>query len=153
MEIKSMSVTIYTVVPEAPEDHSQNKPSSQVVPSTGGAMTGKRAAAYVRAANWEDAQEKLAEQERYIREWADLKGCEVVDVYTDIGSGNSEERPELQRLLSDSRAGKHEAVIAVDYARLFRNLSMMIRYLTLLEEECDVDLVIVGAKDGVVWHP
>jgi DNA invertase Pin-like site-specific DNA recombinase len=88
-------------------------------------MSRKRAAAYVRAANWEDAQQKLADQERYIREWADLKDYEVVEVYADIGSGSDEEQPELQRLLSDSQAGKHEAVIVVDYARLFRNLSML----------------------------
>jgi site-specific DNA recombinase len=113
-------------------------------------MSRKRAAAYVRAATWEAAQEKLAEQERHIREWADLNGYEVVEVYAEIGSGNREDRPELQRLLSDSRAGRHEAVIVVDYARLFRNLSLMTRYLEMLQDGLDVDVMVVGPEGRVL---
>jgi DNA invertase Pin-like site-specific DNA recombinase len=109
-------------------------------------MSSRRAAAYVRAANWEDAQEKLAEQERHIREWADLNGYEVVEVYAEIGSGHREDRPELQRLLSDSQARKHEAIIVVDYARLFRNLSLMTRFLEMLQDGLEVDLMVVGPE-------
>jgi site-specific DNA recombinase len=109
-------------------------------------MSAKRAAAYVRAATWEDAQEKLAEQERYIREWADLNGYEVVEVYAEIGSGNTEDRPELQRMMADSEAGKYEAVIVVDVARLFRNLSMIRRYLDMLQDGLDVDVMVVGPE-------
>ena len=113
-------------------------------------MSPKPAAAYVRAATWEDAQEKLAEQERYIREWADLNGYEVVEVYAEIGSGNTEDRPELQRMMADSEAGKHEAVIVVDYARLHRNLAVLKRCLEMLQDGLDVDVMVVGPEGRVL---
>ena len=70
----------------------------------------------------------------------------MVEVYAEIGSGNREDRPELQRLLSDSQAGKHEAVIVVDYTRLFRNLSQMTRYLEMLQEGLAVGVIVVGQE-------
>ena len=70
----------------------------------------------------------------------------MVDVYAEIGPGNRDDRPELQRLLSDSQAGNHEAVIVVDYARLFRNLSLMTRYLEMLQEGLGVDVIVVGPE-------
>ncbi len=110
-------------------------------------MSGKRGAAYVRAATWESAQEKLAEQEQNIREWADLNGFDVVEVYADLGPGNGEARPGLQRLLEDARAGLYEAVIVVDMARLFRTLALLIQHLEMMCQQLAVD-VIATDQDG-----
>jgi DNA invertase Pin-like site-specific DNA recombinase len=111
-------------------------------------MTTYRAAAYTRVANSENASERLADQERQIRQWAEQDGCEIVDVYTDIGSGNTDQRPGLERLVADARAGAFDMVVVAEPSRLFRNMQLLHQYCNLLRNELGVAVSAVHACDG-----
>jgi site-specific DNA recombinase len=111
-------------------------------------MTTYRAAAYTRVANSEHASERLADQERQIRQWAEQNGCEVVDVYTDIGSGNTDQRPGLERLVADARAGAFDIVVVAEPSRLFRNLGLLQQCCDQLRNELGVAVSAVQPCDG-----
>jgi DNA invertase Pin-like site-specific DNA recombinase len=115
-------------------------------------MTTKRAAAYTRVANSENASERLADQERQIRQWAQRNGCEVVDVYTDIGSGNNDQRPGLEQLSADARAGAFELVIVTELSRLFRNMLLLHLYCNLLRNQMGVAVSAVHPCDGCQYE-
>lgn len=111
-------------------------------------MTAKRAGAYVRAMNWELAQEKIASQAQDIREWAELNGYEVVEVYADLGPGNSAQRPAFQRMMADANAGRIEAVIVVDLARLFRDMTLLMHHLDQMSEQLHEGVIAVNLQGG-----
>jgi DNA invertase Pin-like site-specific DNA recombinase len=57
-----------------------------------------------------------------VRRYADARGLIICETYLDAGvSGGTLERPALQRLLADCRAGKIGTVITQDLERLSRN--------------------------------
>jgi hypothetical protein len=107
-----------------------------------------RAALYTRAANSENAPERLAEQERIVRQWAAQKNYEVVQVYSDIGSGNTDQRPGFQQLLSDARAKEFEVVVVTDLVRLFRSHSLLYHYYFLMHDELKVDVIALNLEVG-----
>ncbi|WP_323708602.1 cassette chromosome recombinase CcrB [Mammaliicoccus sciuri] len=59
-----------------------------------------------------------------LKEYCSFQGYKVVDVYADRGiSGKSMNRPELQRMLKDSKEGKLDCVMVYKTSRLARNTS------------------------------
>lgn len=84
-----------------------------------------RAAIYTRVSTEEQAADgtsSLQDQERRCRAFAEHKGWEVVDVYSDDGfTGTRTERPEWDRLMADAKAGKFGAVIVFNWKRFARN--------------------------------
>ena len=91
----------------------------------------------------------LEGQEEELRDYAERKGYEVVDVYIDGGySGKDFERPEIQRLFRDMENHKFDAVLVwkVDrISRKNRDVLMLIdndlhpRNMKLLVSTCDID--------------
>ncbi|RIO22829.1 cassette chromosome recombinase CcrB [Staphylococcus saprophyticus] len=66
-----------------------------------------------------------------LKEYCSFQGYKVVDVYADRGiSGKSMNRPELQRMLKDSKEGKLDCVMVYKTSRLARNTSDL---LTIVE--------------------
>jgi DNA invertase Pin-like site-specific DNA recombinase len=108
-----------------------------------------RAAAYVRVACDEHAALKLSGQERAIRQWAAFNCCDVVHVYADIAaSGNQEQRPGLQQLIAAAEAGEFEVLLLTHPSRLFRNHTLLQRYLDLLRGQCGIDVLFVDLEGG-----
>ena len=67
-----------------------------------------------------------------LREFASLRGFDVADEYVDVGiSGSKESRPELDRLMTDARARKIDAVLVARFDRFARST----RHLVLALEE------------------
>jgi DNA invertase Pin-like site-specific DNA recombinase len=67
-----------------------------------------------------------------LREFADLRGFDIADEYVDVGiSGSKERRPELDRLMTDARARKIDAVLVARFDRFARST----RHLVLALEE------------------
>jgi site-specific DNA recombinase len=84
----------------------------------------KHTVAYCRTAcpNQSDPLSGVMLQEKDIRRYAKRHGVVVSAVYADAGvSGVTLERPELQRLLADCRAGKIGTIITKDADRLSRD--------------------------------
>jgi site-specific DNA recombinase len=66
----------------------------------------------------------LSSQERTCRDYAALKGYEVVEVFTDVISGKFEDRPGMNALLAFLRQtseGEH-VVVVDDFSRLARDV-------------------------------
>lgn len=86
----------------------------------------KRVAGYARASTVELADGHTMEtQEQLLRAWAEREGWAWCELYADAGiSGrHAENRPALQRLLDDARAGMFDAVLVRRRDRLGRNLA------------------------------
>lgn len=82
----------------------------------------KRAAIYGRVSTDQQTDNTSLEEQRRINELhAKQQGWKVVDSYYDIISGGSTNRPELQRMREDAKAGKFEAVLFTKLDRFARN--------------------------------
>ena len=98
-------------------------------------------------------------QEQRIRRYADARGLIICETYLDAGvSGGTLERPALQRLLADCRAGKIGTVITQDPERLSRNpLSLIAVLESFLEDGVNVEFSTEEGKARfelfkVVWQ-
>jgi site-specific DNA recombinase len=91
----------------------------------------KNVVAYCRSACEEPGTPSSAYgQAQPIRDYAERGGLTLHAVYTDAGvSGVTLERPALQRLIADCRAGKVGTVITKDPERLSRDTSQLIALL------------------------
>jgi DNA invertase Pin-like site-specific DNA recombinase len=85
----------------------------------------------------------IAAQEEELLRFAERNGCGKCARYRDNGqSGATRNRPGLNALMNDVRAGKIKTVIAKDTARFARNLATFAE-LTNEAEMCGVSLVTV----------
>jgi site-specific DNA recombinase len=108
-------------------------------------------ALYVRVSTEEQRKEgfSLPAQEEMLRKYCESKGYKVYDVYNDGGySGKDFNRPDMQRLLRDSRNNKFDIVLAIAVDRISRNnldvLTFVDRELhprgqKLIISTCDID--------------
>ena len=98
----------------------------------------KEVIAYCRVAcaKQSDPSAEVQRQEQMVRRYADARGLIICATYLDAGvSGGTFERPALQRLLADCRAGKVGTVITRDPERLSRDLLSLIAVLERFLEE------------------
>ena len=107
-----------------------------------------KAAGYLRVSTDAQAGEDrfgLESQTQAIQKFAEDQGYEVVSWYTDAGvSGGTLERPELQRLLLDSRAAQFEVVLVAKMDRVARDLMAQ---LWLEKELLRANVEIVSAAE------
>jgi DNA invertase Pin-like site-specific DNA recombinase len=88
----------------------------------------KRAAAYVCVSNDEPTHGwSLDEQEQHIRDYAGCNNYEIVQVYRDETSENSEKRPGYGQMVLDAHAGLFEAIIVLHPSALFRFVALFHR--------------------------
>lgn len=66
----------------------------------------------------------LASQAEQCSAYAEAANLEIVRIYSDIYTGQSEDRPEFSRLLEDARAGLFSDVILLDHSRLGRTVAV-----------------------------
>ncbi len=98
------------------------------------------AALYVRCST---AEQTTASQLHALRAYAIARGLEVVGIYDDNGvSGAKRDRPELDRLLADAKAGRFEAICVYKLDRLGRSLHHLLDLLGELEQ-CGVTFLSV----------
>jgi site-specific DNA recombinase len=90
----------------------------------------KNIVAYCRTANESGPVSGVNLQEKEIRRYAKRHGAVISTIYADAGvSGATLERPELQRLIADCRAGKIGTVVTKDLDRLSRDMRQKIALL------------------------
>src|ERR1700681_3136071 len=86
--------------------------------------------ARVSTLNHQDPQMQLAE----LREYARRRGWQIVEEFTDQGvSGCKESRPSLNRLMSDAKQRKFDAVVVWKLDRFARSLKHLINALAEFE--------------------
>tara|TARA_B100000282_G_scaffold292524_1_gene266403 strand:+ start:329 stop:1066 length:738 start_codon:yes stop_codon:yes gene_type:complete len=93
-----------------------------------------KAAIYVRVSTEEQEKKgaSIAEQERRCRQWAEMKGHEVVAIYQDTKSGFTTDREGFQELMSNP---EWEIVVAYKMDRFHRNILNALDWSNGLSEE------------------
>ena len=109
----------------------------------------------VACAKQSDPSAEVQLQEQMIRRYADARGLTICETYLDAGvSGGTLERPALQRLLADCRAGKIGAVITQDPERLSRDPLRLIAVLeSFLEDGVNVKFSTETGKARFEFAP
>ncbi len=95
-----------------------------------------RVGLYERVSSQEQAQHgvSLDEQAERLDLFAKLEGWRPYDHYRDEGvSGGTDDRPQLQRLMADARAGRIDLVVVTKLDRFFRNTRLLLNYIHELE--------------------
>ena len=93
--------------------------------------------AYARVSTDHDKQEnslknQVAAYKRVIKSNPDY---EFAGVYADLGiTGQSERRPEFQRMIADARAGKIDRILTKSVSRFARNTVILLKYVRELKE-------------------
>jgi len=108
-----------------------------------------RAAGYVRVSQERNARNGygLGAQEAEVRRYAEYKGLRRVRFYREAGvSGYERERPELERLLADAKAGMFDVVVFPSIDRAGRSVKDIIEIDTALRE-AGVDIVFL--REGI----
>ncbi|MDP9381785.1 MAG: recombinase family protein [Chloroflexota bacterium] len=86
-----------------------------------------RYALYVRVSTDEQADNaSIPAQIRLCEEYVQKRGGQVVEVYRDVASGTTIDRPALQRMLLGAQDGKFDAVVAKNPDRLARGNSVFV---------------------------
>jgi len=101
----------------------------------------RRAVLYVRVST---DKQTVQNQELQLRQVAERRGWEVVEVYSDAGISGAKgrkDRPGLDRMLSDASRGKFDVVMAWAIDRVGRSLSDLLHTIQELEA-CRVDLYL-----------
>jgi DNA invertase Pin-like site-specific DNA recombinase len=117
--------------------------ASEVTPSA--SYPQPRAAIYARVSthNAQDPEMQLRE----VREYCTRRGWHISGEYVDRGiSGSKERRPELDRLLSDCRKRRVDAVVVYRYDRFARSLRQLVN---ALEEFRGLGIDFVSLHEGV----
>jgi DNA invertase Pin-like site-specific DNA recombinase len=116
----------------------------------------KKAVAYCRTACGAqgDRLSRLRAQTNAIRRYANEKGLIVSETYNDVAvSGATLNRPQLQQLIADCRAGKVGMVLTQDPDRLSRDLAQVLTILhTFKTEGVQVEFVTQTGRDQFAWH-
>ena len=103
-----------------------------------------RVAIYVRVSTQEQAKEgySIGEQIDRLKKYADVHDYVVVKIYTDAGySGGNMERPALQEMIADIKAGKIDKVCVYKLDRLSRSQKDTMTLLEdiFLDNKCDFE--------------
>jgi len=85
-------------------------------------------------------------QLRELREFADRRGWQIADVYTDTVTGSKDSRPALNRLMSDAKQRRIAAVLVWKLDRFGRSLRHLVNALAELEA---VGVTFVSLRDNL----
>ncbi len=111
--------------------------------------TSPRAAAYIRVSQERNARNGygLDAQHADIRRYAEYKGLGEIGLYREAGaSGYERERPELDRLLADAKAGKFAVVIFPSIDRTARSVKDVIEIDATLKK---AGVAVVFLREGI----
>jgi len=109
-------------------------------------MTAKRVATYLRVSTKNHGQ-NLDTQRLALEEYARNRGFDIVAEYADHGvSGSKDRRPELDRLMRDSRARKFDTVLVARFDRFARSTKHLV---TALEEFGALGIDFVSLSESV----
>lgn len=109
-------------------------------------MTPKRVAAYVRVSTEnQDTTNQLDE----IKAWATRHECDIVEVFKDhamSGAKRRDQRPALDKMMSDAASRKFDAVVVWSLDRLGRSLSHL---LELIEDMSHARVAFIAIRQNI----
>ena len=106
-------------------------------------MKPKRCALYIRISTGDQNTDL---QQNELREYAEFRKWEIVEIYSDTMSGAKDKRPALDRLMADARRGKFDVVVVWRFDRFARSTSHLLR---ALEEFQSLGIDFVSLKEAI----
>jgi DNA invertase Pin-like site-specific DNA recombinase len=104
-----------------------------------------RVALYARVST-ANGQQDPEMQLRELREFADRRGWQIVEVYVDHVTGSKDSRPALNRLMSDAKQRRIDSVLVWKLDRFGRSLRHLVNALAELEA---VGVAFVSLRDNL----
>src|SRR5229473_7347994 len=105
-----------------------------------------KAALYARVSTTNHGQDPQL-QTREMREYCERRGWEIAGEYTDVGiSGSKDSRPELNRLMTDAKQRRFDAVCVWKLDRFGRSLRHLVNALADLES---LGVTFISIKDNL----
>jgi DNA invertase Pin-like site-specific DNA recombinase len=103
----------------------------------------QRAVIYARVST----PEQCLENQLYdLREMASRRGYEVVNEYTDVGSGTKTRRAGLDALLADAHRRRFDIVLVAAFDRVARSVK---HFLAVVDELHDLGIEFVSARENI----
>ncbi|QIB69505.1 recombinase family protein [Aminipila butyrica] len=79
---------------------------------------------------WDNDSESIKNQHYLIRDYAEKKGWQLVEIYSDDDyKGSDRSRPEFNRLISDMYAHKFQVIICKTQSRFARDIELIEKYI------------------------
>jgi len=103
----------------------------------------QRAAIYARVSTPEQC---LGNQLYDLREMAARRGYEIVNEYTDVGSGSKTRRIGLDALLADARRRRFDIVLVAAFDRVARSVN---HFLAVVDELGELGIEFVSARENI----
>jgi DNA invertase Pin-like site-specific DNA recombinase len=103
----------------------------------------QKAAIYARVSTPDQCVENQIYQ---LRELASRRGYEVVQEYTDVGSGSKARRAGLDALLADARRRRFSIVLVAAFDRVARSVK---HFLAVVDELSDLGVEFVSARENI----
>lgn len=103
----------------------------------------KRVAIYTRVSTKDQSHES---QWNELDEYCERRALTIVENYSDITSGAKDKRPALDRLMSDARRGRFDAVLVYRFDRFARSVTHLLR---ALEEFSSLGIDFVSLSEAI----
>lgn len=114
----------------------------------------KKAIGYIRISDKDQSNFSLAGQEKYIRDFAERNGYEILNVFEDKGrSAKNFDRPDWKQLQQFCKQNfrQVDALIVAKYDRFSRNLKESLNMIEMLEEKYSIR--ILSAMEPIMMNP
>ena len=97
---------------------------------------------YARFSSHGQNEQSIEAQVRICKEYAENKGLDVVNLYTDKAkTGTNDARPAFQKMISDAKTGAFQYIIVYMFDRFARNRRDSIIYKETLKEKYGVKVI------------
>ena len=112
------------------------------------AVKKEKVTGYIRVSTGPQAEgESLPEQREQITKHCDKSEYDLVEIYEDIMSGSSTERPSLQKMIGDGRNEKFSKIVFYKMSRFGRNARDLLNLFNYFEEEMQPPIYLESIKE------
>ena len=97
---------------------------------------------YARFSSHGQNEQSIEAQVRICKEYAESKGLDVVNLYTDKArTGTNDARPAFQKMIADAKTGTFQYIIVYMFDRFARNRRDSIIYKEMLKEKYGIKVI------------
>lgn len=90
----------------------------------------------------QEEKDSLNNQIDRCKTFCEMKGYNIVKVYTDVESGSKDNRHDFQKMLKDMNLGVFQAIVVTELSRISRKISTLIKFLEDFQA-CGVNFVSI----------
>lgn len=97
---------------------------------------------YARFSSYGQNEQSIEAQVRICKEYAEQKGLEVINLYTDKArTGTNDARPAFQKMIADAKTGAFQCILVYMFDRFARNRKDSIIYKEMLKDKYGIKVI------------